>query len=122
MNDIYKKYLIPEADIQQNETLETYFLISKYQGKGETVKEECLICKAPLTYLKQDEMMECAICRKKEFSKTRCVEGHYVCSDCHTQGMESMCSVPSFPVPTEKTGDWKTPAEKATKRFCRPLP
>lgn len=33
--------------------------------------EECLICKAPLTYLERDEMMECAICRKKEASKTR---------------------------------------------------
>ena len=25
------------------------------------MKEECLICKAPLEYLTQDEMMECAI-------------------------------------------------------------
>ena len=54
------------------------------------MKEECLICKAPLEYLVQDEMMECAICHKKELSKTRCVEGHYVCSDCHTQGMDSI--------------------------------
>ena len=54
------------------------------------MKEECLICKAPLEYLRQDEMMECAICRKQEFSKTRCVEGHYVCSECHTQGMDSI--------------------------------
>lgn len=34
--------------------------------------------------------MECAICRRKELSKTRCVHGHYVCSDCHTQGMDSI--------------------------------
>ena len=26
------------------------------------MREECLICKAPLTYLERDEMMECAIC------------------------------------------------------------
>ena len=52
--------------------------------------EECLICKAPLEYLVQDEMMECAVCHKKEPSKTRCVNGHYVCSDCHTQGMDSI--------------------------------
>ena len=26
------------------------------------MKDECLICKAPLEYLVQDEMMECAIC------------------------------------------------------------
>ena len=54
------------------------------------MKEECLICSAPLTYLEQDEIMECAICRKTEPSKTRCVHGHYVCSDCHTQGMDSI--------------------------------
>lgn len=52
--------------------------------------EECLICKAPLEYLVHDEMMECVICHKKEYSKTRCVEGHYVCSDCHTEGMDSI--------------------------------
>lgn len=54
------------------------------------MKEECLICKATLEYLTQDEMMECAICHKQELSKTRCVEGHYVCSECHTQGMDSI--------------------------------
>ncbi len=53
-----------------------------------SMKEECLICKSRLEYLVQDEMMECAICHKKELSKTRCAEGHYVCSDCHTEGMD----------------------------------
>ena len=52
--------------------------------------EECLICKAKLEYLSEDVQMECAICHKKEASKTRCVNGHYVCSDCHTQGMSSL--------------------------------
>lgn len=52
------------------------------------MKEECLICKAPLEYLEEDVLMECAICHKKENSKARCVEGHYVCNDCHTQGMD----------------------------------
>ena len=36
-------------------------------------REECLICKAPLEYLTWEETMECAICHKKERSKTRCV-------------------------------------------------
>ena len=54
------------------------------------MKEECLICKAPLEYLVQDEMMKCTICGKAEPSKTRCVGGHYVCSECHTQGMDSI--------------------------------
>ena len=54
------------------------------------MKEECLICKAPLEYLEADELMECAICHKKENSKTRCVKGHYVCDDCHTAGLDSI--------------------------------
>ena len=44
------------------------------------MKDECLICKAPLEYLNEDSLMECAICHKKESSKTRCVNGHYVCN------------------------------------------
>lgn len=52
--------------------------------------EECLICGTPLEYLTQDEEMECAVCHRKESSKTRCVNGHYVCNDCHTQGMDSI--------------------------------
>lgn len=52
------------------------------------MREECLVCKAPLEYLTADEEMTCAICHKKERSKTRCVRGHYVCSDCHTAGMD----------------------------------
>ena len=52
------------------------------------MNEKCLICQAPLEYLETDELMECAICHKKELSKTRCVKGHYVCNECHTQGMD----------------------------------
>ena len=52
------------------------------------MNEECLICKAPLTYLEADMLMECEICHKKENSKTRCVNGHYVCNECHTQGLD----------------------------------
>lgn len=54
------------------------------------MKEECLICKAPLEYLVRDTLMTCAICGKTEPSKTRCVDGHYVCSECHTQGLDSI--------------------------------
>ena len=54
------------------------------------MKEECLICKAPLEYLEKDILMECEICHKKENSKTRCINGHYVCNDCHTQGLDTI--------------------------------
>ena len=57
------------------------------------MKEECLICKAPLEYLEEDVEMECAICHKKENSKTRCVNGHFVCDECHTSGMDSIIAI-----------------------------
>ena len=41
-----------------------------------------------LPYLEADMLMECEICHKKENSKTRCVNGHYVCNECHTQGLD----------------------------------
>lgn len=34
------------------------------------MKDECLICGVPLTYLENDNEMECALCHKKENSKT----------------------------------------------------
>ena len=57
------------------------------------MSEECLICKAPLEYLKEDIEMECAICHKKEMSKTRCVNGHYVCNDCHMNGIDTIYQI-----------------------------
>lgn len=57
------------------------------------MKEECIICKAPLEYLAQDVEMECAVCHKREYSKTRCINGHYVCNACHTQGMDAIFQV-----------------------------
>ena len=53
---------------------------------------ECLICKGRLEYLSEDVPMTCAICQKTERSKTRCEGGHYVCDDCHTQGMDAILS------------------------------
>ena len=54
------------------------------------MREECLICKSPLVYLEWDEEMECAICHRKENSKTRCVNGHYVCNECHMEGLDTI--------------------------------
>ena len=57
------------------------------------MKEECMICKAPLEYLKKDELMECVICHKKEPSRTRCINGHYVCDECHMSGMDAIIGI-----------------------------
>ena len=57
------------------------------------MSDECLICNAPLEYLEHDEYMECSICGKRENSKTRCINGHYVCNNCHMAGLDSIISV-----------------------------
>lgn len=55
--------------------------------------EECLICGQPLVYLDVAEQMECSLCKKVEMSNCRCVDGHYVCSECHMTGMDSFLGV-----------------------------
>jgi len=57
------------------------------------MKEECIVCKKPLVYLEQDEMMECFVCHAKENSKTKCVDGHYICNKCHTNGIDGIVAV-----------------------------
>ncbi len=57
------------------------------------MNEECLICKALLEYLDSDVVMECEICHKKENSKTRCSKGHYICDECHRNGMDEIYSI-----------------------------
>ena len=54
------------------------------------MSEECLICKASLIYAENGETMECTLCHKREASKTKCANGHYVCNECHTQGLDSI--------------------------------
>lgn len=79
------------------------------------MNDECLICKAPIKYLKQDITMECAICHKQESSKTSCENGHYVCNDCHTNGLDKILEL----CKTEKS---KNPIEILEKmmsmEFC----
>ena len=57
------------------------------------MKEECLICKAPLVYTDTAEEMVCCICNKKEKSKTKCQNGHYVCNRCHIKGIDTIIGV-----------------------------
>lgn len=52
--------------------------------------DECLICGAPLEYLETADTMECHLCKKRVVSNVRCTEGHFVCDDCHTTGVDSV--------------------------------
>jgi len=61
--------------------------------KRRSREDECLICGQPLCYLDRDEQMICAVCGKTQPSKTRCVSGHFVCSECHMSGLGSITAV-----------------------------
>ncbi len=55
--------------------------------------DECLICSAPLEYLTDEVSMTCSLCGRSFPSKTRCIKGHYVCDECHTQGIDQVFGV-----------------------------
>lgn len=55
----------------------------------------CLICRYPLVVLPKAELMECAVCGKKVYDNKRCINGHYICSEC-----------------------WKTPGYAVVKSIC----
>ena len=57
------------------------------------MKDECLICGAPLEYLEKGEQMRCALCGREASSRARCVNGHFVCDGCHTKGMDAVVGV-----------------------------
>lgn len=78
------------------------------------MREECLICGAPLEYLENDVEMECSICHKKTGSKTRCVNGHFVCDECHTKGVDAVIGL----CLTEKSKD---PVEIIEKMMAQPF-
>jgi len=56
-------------------------------------QDECLICGAPLEYLDTAEPMRCAICFKTFPSNARCVEGHFVCDECHSKGIDQIFGI-----------------------------
>ena len=55
--------------------------------------EECIICGASLEYLDNPIEMECAICHRKFTNNVRCEQGHYVCDECHTTGVDSIVGI-----------------------------
>lgn len=52
--------------------------------------DECLICGAPLEYSGQSQTMECEVCGRQENSRAHCINGHYVCDACHTEGLDAI--------------------------------
>lgn len=57
------------------------------------MEKECLVCGAPLEYLGHSEPMECVFCHKIMQSTARCIHGHFVCDECHTQGIDHIIAL-----------------------------
>ncbi len=55
----------------------------------------CLLCGAPLAYDARPDLRPCTFCGREIPSAMSCVEGHFVCDDCHGAGaieaIERMC-------------------------------
>ena len=56
------------------------------------MQNECLVCNSKVEYLSKDESMTCVLCNKVESSNIRCVNGHYVCNECHMKGINVIYS------------------------------
>ena len=49
--------------------------------------------KKALEYLNEAILMECEFCNKVQMSKTRCINGHYICDECHTRGLNKVIDI-----------------------------
>ena len=50
----------------------------------------CIICGKPIIYLKNEQLMECAVCHKVKPANAACVDGHFVCDECHASGSDEI--------------------------------
>ena len=70
-----------------------YTVPNETEREVAAVNDGCLICGAPLIYTKEDEAAECALCHKRELTKARCENGHYVCDECHEKGLDAAVDI-----------------------------
>lgn len=57
------------------------------------MSEECLVCGAPLVYLDHAQKMECVFCHRSFVADVCCENGHYICDDCHTSGVDAIVAI-----------------------------
>ena len=52
-----------------------------------------MICGAPLEYREKRRSMVCSVCGGSFMSNTECVNGHFVCDSCHSDGLSMIPEV-----------------------------
>lgn len=74
-------------------------MMAKIQDTKHT--EDCMICGRELIYFEDYREVECVYCRKEFRSNVACLDGHYVCDDCHS--MDGSGLIESYCRKTDKT-------------------
>ena len=58
-----------------------------------THDKNCIICGKTLKYEAQSTPQKCEICNSTVISNAICIDGHFVCDTCHSQGTASLTSL-----------------------------
>jgi len=53
-------------------------------------KTGCLICGKDLSYMNDNQTLECMYCRDTFESNVSCEDGHYICDQCHSKGANDL--------------------------------
>lgn len=68
-------------------------------------KNGCCICGKELIYKSESGNLTCFYCGKQSFANVTCIEGHYVCDDCHVSSannlIETLCISTSLKNPLD---------------------
>ncbi len=53
----------------------------------------CILCGGEIVYSRTGRFMECAICKRPDRTNAACVNGHFVCNECHKKGLDVILSL-----------------------------
>lgn len=63
------------------------------QQKITPLDESCAICNEPMEAFELDSLMECTLCHQQELGTKHCSQGHYICSNCLEQGLDTIIRI-----------------------------
>lgn len=48
-------------------------------------RNNCLLCGEELQYFSEPKILECSICHQKSEAEVSCINGHFICDECHSK-------------------------------------